>query len=79
MPSFTRDPVVLIIPLIVRSVAAVPSSATLKVLDVAAVRATGHETVAPLLPLAALITFTFPPSVRRPLPEIVAPAVVPPQ
>ena len=66
-------PVVLTIPEMVKSAADVPSSATVKVLVVAFVKATGLEMDAPTFPVPLLITVTSPPSVRSPVPERVAP------
>ena len=65
-----------IIPLMVKSTAVVPSSATVKVL-VAPFRETKHEIVAPTVPVVASVTVTFPPSVKVPVPVIDASEVLP--
>ena len=63
----------LITPLMVRSVAVVPSSATVNVR--VAPNAIGHETVAPLVPVPTSVTATSPPSVKVPVPVIEEPVV----
>jgi hypothetical protein len=65
----------LIIPLIERSSAEVPSSATVKVL--AAPKATGELIEAPEVPVPALLTVILPPKVKAADPEITDPLVAP--
>ena len=77
-PTFVKLPEVLIIPLMDRSDALVPSSATEKVRVVEFVNATGQLIVAPLFPVAALLIVTFPPNVNKPLPVIEEPVEAPP-
>ena len=66
----------LITPLIVKSLAEVPSSATVTVL--VAPKATGQEMVAPEAPPALSVTDMFPPSVNTPDPVIDEPVTAPP-
>ena len=73
VPAFVRFPDVLIIPLIVKSVTAVVSSATVKVRVVALVNATGQLMVAPTPVPVILLTVTFPPRVNTPAPDRVEP------
>ena len=74
-PVFTVPYDPLIIPLTVKSVADVPSFATVKVR--AAPNATGQDMVAPLLPVPAFETVTFPPKVNKPDPMMEEPAGAP--
>ena len=75
-PALVTPNPTLIIPLIVRSVAEVPSSFTVKVL--VAPKANGAEIVAPFVPVVASVMETSPPRVKVPLPVIEAPVVAPP-
>jgi hypothetical protein len=63
-------------PLIVKSAAEVPSSATVK--DMVAPTKTGQEIVAPLVPVPELFTVTFPLRVNTYKPSMVEPVVAPP-
>ena len=69
------NPVPLIIPLIKRSFAVVPSSATLNVR--VAPNATGQDIVASSVPVVASVTVTLPPKINKPLPVIEEPAMAP--
>ena len=74
-PAFTNPYDPLMMPLTVRSVADVPSFATVKVR--AAPKATGQDMVAPLLPVPAFVTVIFPPKVINPDPVMEEPAGAP--
>ena len=72
VPAFVTPNVEpLITPLIVKSIADVPSSATVNVL--VALKATGQEIVAPTVPPPLSVTATLPPRVNVDEPEIVPP------
>jgi hypothetical protein len=66
----------LTIPLMLKSLEVVPSSATKKVR--VAFKDTGQDITAPRAPVPALFTVTLPPKLSTPVPEIVA-AIVAPQ
>ena len=70
-PALVTPKAVLTIPLIVRSVAVVPSFATVKVR--VAPRETGHDINAPVPVPVILLTVTPPPKLKAPVPDMVEP------